>query len=201
MIFFGTSGAKQLRSQMIEPSECPHCGAQNSLASHVYGQYFHVWWIPFFSLGKKSKVDCQNCLKEIHPKNLDLVAKEHLQREKMAHRTPIWYYSGLGLVAILITFGVITAMMESKATAKYIKAPQEGDVYEIEMENGRYSLFRVEVVSQDSLYILMNEYETTASSNLDELNIEENYDQTMYSIGRDRVNEMYEEGKILNINR
>ena len=97
----------------------------------------------------------------------------------------------------------ITSILQgdSKKEAEYLATPMEGDIYTLKTENDYFTTYKVFDFTEDSLFIIPNEYETSEYSGIDEINIDENYGEFYYGIGRNKVKEMYDDNTIRNIER
>ena len=70
MIIFG-SRATHLKSEQLQSASCPNCQTKGSLTASIYGRHAHVFWIPFFPMGKTRVFECQNCHKGFKQKELN----------------------------------------------------------------------------------------------------------------------------------
>ena len=93
------------------------------------------------------------------------------------------------------------SQIDSKKEAEYLATPMEGDIYTLKTENDYFTTYKVFDFTEDSLFIIPNEYETSEYSGIDEINIDENYGEFYYGIGRNKVKEMYDDNTIRNIER
>ncbi len=105
MIIFGTSSST-IAPQKLDNGICPHCGTQNNMWVQGYKKYVHVFWIPFFPIGKKVYTVCGHCKgafekREIQNQEL-LTSFEDFKKDKI--KTPWYHFIGLILLAFAIVF-------------------------------------------------------------------------------------------------
>ena len=105
MIFYGTR-AKNIHNGQIKNVKCPHCENETSMTYSIYGKYAHVYWIPFFPIGNVGVTECNSCKRTYEIKELpeNIKMKYHNEKEKDGVKTPIWFFSGLFIVAILVLY-------------------------------------------------------------------------------------------------
>jgi phage FluMu protein Com len=105
MIVYGTR-SKLLAKELVT-DKCPNCGTQNSTEIHIYQKWAHVFWIPFFPIGKAVASQCGHCQQVLKEKEMTSSMQSITQDVKSKSKTPIWTFSGLALLAVLIVYGVI----------------------------------------------------------------------------------------------
>jgi|JFJP01.1.fsa_nt_gi zinc-ribbon family len=202
MIFYGTKASNIKNGQVINV-DCPHCETNTSMTYSVFGKYAHVYWIPFFPIGKVTVTECNNCKRTFEYSELPQAIQTKIDREKEKEgvKTPIWMFSGLGVVAVLIAIGFVVSGQTEKKEAEYLKAPKAGDVYEMKIDNGHYSTIRVDKVDKDSLYVTFNDFETDKISGLSEIDVEKNYTIFKGSYTKKMIENLYKKDSIIAINR
>lgn len=100
MILFGRK-AHHLGLQQLNDSICPKCGQKKTVVS-VFQMYYHILWVPFFPLRKKTAAQCLACNHVILEKKYDVNQQTVKEQLKDEYRTPIWTFSGLFLVVLFI---------------------------------------------------------------------------------------------------
>ncbi len=93
-LIYGRKKAK-IKSITDHIGACTSCNSIG-LKIEIYREYFHLFWIPFFPIGvKESKVTCTSCGKpnDYNPRVKDVEA---------VTRTPVYLFSGIILVVVLI---------------------------------------------------------------------------------------------------
>ncbi|NOY47616.1 MAG: hypothetical protein GXO84_05380, partial [Chlorobi bacterium] len=98
----------------------------------LFGEYAHIYWIPLFPLGRKNIVECNSCKRVFKIIELPESIKQKVRRERENAKTPLWYYSGLVIFIIGISYGAWTSGKNKEDNSAYIKTPKIGDVYSIE---------------------------------------------------------------------
>lgn len=200
MIIFG-SRATHLKSEQLQNASCPNCQTKGSLTASIYGRHAHVFWIPFFPMGKTGVFECQNCHKGFKQKELNDDGKIAYKNFKGNVSTPIWKYSGLALVALLVAAGAFSSKMTKDKVAKLVLKPAMYDKYTFKTEADFYSTFKVVEVFQDSMYVNYNDYETDKITGIDEIDTPDNYDKLVYVLTTAEVQAMYDAGNIEDIDR
>lgn len=200
MIFYGKKGSV-LKTEQLTGLSCPHCMSKDALYCAVAGSYAHIYWIPFFPLGKTLVSQCTHCKQVLEEKEMPHDLREHCQYLKQETKTPIWYFSGIGVIAALILIVSLTSSAEKKENKARLEAPQAGDRYEIQTQDGDYTLLRITRLSGDTVFFNPNEYTVNKISGLSDLDKPEKYLDEEYLILRADLNDMMQKGKILDINR
>lgn len=199
MIIYGTGGKKLLTEQLND--NCPQCESDNSLEITIAAKYFHVFWIPFFPIGKTSAVYCEKCgyTSEIPSTSEQINAKSEELESKLS--APAYLSSGLVITLLVIIFFVFRGIEKNKGTEEYIYNPMAGDIYEIKTINDSYSLLRIEAVFNDSVYLCFHEIEVEDKSDLTELKTKKRWMKERFVYLKPELVQKYEEGYILSINR
>jgi hypothetical protein len=198
MIVYG-SRSKELAKDILTDL-CPNCGKQNSIDMHVFQKYAHVFWIPIFPMGKTGVCQCDHCKQVLSLKEMpaSLVISYNNLKEKA--KTPIWMFSGLALLAILITIGIISGKKNDEKNAKLILSPKAGDIFEIKVSDNQYTLYKVNEVLGDSVFVQINDYETNKVTGLNDLK-KEAYSEEVMGFSKAELKQMLEKGEIIDIER
>ena len=101
MIIFGAR-ASNIGSVLVNGSSCTYCQNQGTQNITQFGKYFHIFWIPMFPIGRKTFAECTHCKRTIGKKEFTPKLKEVYTTEKSAIKRPIWHWSGLILIVLLI---------------------------------------------------------------------------------------------------
>jgi len=200
MIIYG-SKAVHIKSEQSKTSICPSCGTQGSLIVSVFRRHVHIFWIPLFPIGKKGISQCQHCKNVLKTKEMPESLKKEYNTLKKKVKGPIWQFTGLGIIVVLIAWGSYVDGQDKKLAVEYIASPMNGDIYEYKIETRTYSTLKVIAVSKDSVFVSPNEYEISKKSRIYKINKPENYSKFSYGISRKKLKEMYDSGEILDINR
>ncbi|MDB5200650.1 MAG: zinc-ribbon protein [Ferruginibacter sp.] len=201
MIIYGTK-AKELAHQTLF-EKCPTCGTQNSVEMHVFQKYAHIFWIPFFPIGKTAVSQCEHCKQVLKPKEMPASLKSEYENMKLQHKTPLWMFSGLAAIVVLIGLAMYNGKQTDERNAKWILAPQAGDIYEVKTPDKQYTLYKVDEVQGDSAYFRVNMYESNKLSGLADLKRkgDAGYSEDVYGVSKKDLKEMLEKKEIVGIER
>ena len=201
MIIYG-SKATQIATESIA-EKCPNCGTQNSIQMGVFQKYAHIFWIPLFPIGKTGVTQCSHCKQTLLKKEFNGALNESYENIKGQSKTPIWTFSGLALISVLVVWGVFSEKQNDEKNAKLIQTPQSGDVYEIKKDYKQYTLYKVESVSADTVFLLINQFETNKLSGLTDLKNkgDESYSQDIITMLKDDLKKLLDKGEIIDIDR
>ncbi|MCC6461709.1 MAG: hypothetical protein IT260_14640 [Saprospiraceae bacterium] len=200
MIFYGKKGSV-LRTEQLTGLSCPNCTSKDALYCAVAGSYAHIYWIPFFPLGKTLVSQCTHCKQVLEEKDMPHDLREHCQYLKQETKTPIWYFSGIAVIAVLIVIGSISSKASDKENQARLAAPLAGDRYEIKTQSGDYTVIRITRIAGDTVFFNPNQYSVNKIRGLNDLDKAENFLEEEYGILRADLNDMSKKGKIIDINR
>ncbi len=167
MVISGTK-IKTIASETI-PDTCTFCGSTNCIDIQVSQKYSHVFWIPFFPFGKHGTSKCNHCKHILEGDELPDAYKEVYLRMKLEHKAPIWMYSGLLLVVLLIAFGIYSGNKNDEKNQALIAAPKVGDIYHLSTPNHQYTLARVNGIKGDTVYLLWSNFESDKLTGLSDI--------------------------------
>ena len=105
MIIFGTR-ASHIGSFEINDSTCDYCQNTGTRVISEFGQYFHIFWIPVFPIGKKTIGECAHCRRTLRKKEFSIELKRAYNEVKSAVKRPVWHWSGLILLGLLILLSI-----------------------------------------------------------------------------------------------
>lgn len=60
ILFFGTRSGTS-RTQPLAGVRCSYCGNRNTLIATITPQYFHLFWLPLFTVSTLRRVTCTHC--------------------------------------------------------------------------------------------------------------------------------------------
>lgn len=201
MIIYGTRSKKLAGSQIID--KCSHCGTANVMEMHIFQKYAHLFWIPFFPMRKMGISQCNHCKQVLTDKQMPPDLHTTFQTLKAQTKTPVWTFSGIALIAVLVTTVVIANKQRDEKNARLILAPQINDIYEIKLGYKQYTLYQVAAVKNDSVFVKINQYETNKSTGLRELKSkgESVYSEDYLPLSKAELKDMLEKGEIIDIDR
>ncbi len=180
--------------------KCEHCGQQNCMEMHVFQKYFHVFWIPFFPIGKTGVSQCNHCKQVLKPNQMMGNTKLNYENLKQASKSPIWVWAGAAVIAALVIFSMSQSGKWAKQKAERIAHPKANDIIQYKLENGKYTIFKVEKVVGDSVFAFQNQYEADRLSGIRKLE-QKPYFDTADIFLQSEINEMFKKGEIIDIDR
>ncbi|MDQ2863597.1 MAG: hypothetical protein M3R50_08125 [Bacteroidota bacterium] len=166
MIVFGRK-AKKIASERLS-EQCPGCNTQ-SVDMYLFQEYGHVFWIPFLPVGRLGMSQCSKCGQVLKTKQIPANFVAEYEKLKKKTKVPFWTFSGLALVGIIIIASIIYGQKKDELNAKLITAPQKGDVFEMKLQSKKYTLFKVERVSGDTVYVNPSNYETDRATGINDI--------------------------------
>ncbi len=200
MIIFGsnTTTLKPVRSRKLI---CPNCKKTGTLMMSAHSTHAHLFWIPMFPIKKKEFIYCYECQYIITPEEASEKVKREYQFHKSEIKNPIWKYSGLFLIFFLFIYIFWTDKVERENHQSYLNSPVINDVYEYRVSSFEFSLLKVVDLSEDSVFVVANQYIVNKDYKADNLNIEEDFSDEVFSISRLDLKELYEEKTIYGVIR
>ncbi|WP_350285689.1 hypothetical protein [uncultured Croceitalea sp.] len=181
MIIYGYRST-HLKTGALPNVKCPNCGSQTQMTTSVYGRHVHIFWIPLFPAGKIGVFECQHCHKGFKKKALGQDAKLAYKNFKTTVKTPIWKYSGLMIIALLVALGFYSSSKDKERVQQLVKEPAMFDVYTFRTEQNYYSTFKVSQVFEDSIYVNYNNFETNKLTGVKDIDKKENYQDSLYYV-------------------
>lgn len=197
-IQYGTK-AKELVKEPIT-TKCPGCGSQNSINMYVFQKYGTLFRIPFAPMAKTGVSECTKCLQKLELFQMPDQLKTKYEEIKAKTKAPVWTFSGLIILGLLIAGGIIGAINDNHRSALLIAQPKAGDIYEMATENSQYTLLKVARVQGDSVYVHINEYETDKQKGLYQLR-DKPFSSEEIAFTKQTLRVMQKEGKILDVER
>lgn len=201
MIIYG-SKATSISSE-ISTDKCPSCDTAKSVQITIFQKYAHIFWIPTFPIGKTGVSVCSHCKQVLEKKEFTRSLNDNYETLKIKSKTPIWTFAGLMVIATLIIAITINGQQNDEENRKLIASPQKGDIYEIKLDYKQYTLYKVNDIRGDTVFILMNQFETNKISGLTELKDkgESNFIQEPIPMLKSELTAMLERGDIMDIER
>lgn len=199
MIVYGTRAVHQKTEHIFEP--CPNCRTANSIQMNIYQRYAHVFWIPFFPIGKTGVSVCESCRQVLQLKQMPESLKPAYDNAKSNTRIPVWTFIGVFLIAAGIVAGVISEKQTAEKVGKLILAPKVNDVFEIKLKDEEFTLYKVTKVAHDTVYFVANKYTTNQESGLTDLRTKGYDESSTYGVSIKKLAAMNKNNKILDIDR
>ena len=199
MIIFGSAGKEIARGKTR--AICTNCQQQNSINMYIVQRYIHIYWIPFCpALYKEAISECTDCNQVLKKKQFPESYKSHYKDLNHSSKIPIWMFTGLGIIAVII-FGIfINIKQNDSENAELVLSPKKGDIYEIKLSDEKYTLYKVDKVEGNAVYILENEYIADKEDGIDQLLLKPFYKES-YPIMKSDLKIMLEKGEIIDIER
>lgn len=198
MIFYGTKSTA-IKNGVIRNVSCPHCQTNTVMNYTVYGRYAHIYWIPFFPIGKQQILECNHCKSTYELKNLPEAIKQkfHKEQEQNPVKTPITHFTFLIIISLGIAFAFFSSLKSNSDSKEFSENPKVGDVFFETTSTGKYSTSRVTKVTKDSVFVLVNNMEIEQKSNIDQINIDSNFTTVKDSYSRKQIIDFYKDGKTI----
>ncbi|AWH84004.1 hypothetical protein HYN59_02255 [Flavobacterium album] len=198
MIIFGTR-ARKIAELKINTT-CTNCQTDDSLEMDLYQRYGHIWYIPFVPSGRTAVSHCGNCNTVEQEPYFPAGYKSEFFRLKDTVKTPWWTYSGLGLLVALIIVMFIVIANDNAQDAEYIAKPKKGDIYEIKLNDSQYTLYKVDRVEGNMVFLFENEFLVDDESGIYKLKDKPFYKES-YPVGLTNLKHMLDVGEILEVER
>lgn len=201
MIVYGIRG-KLLKNE-ISTVSCPNCNTANSIQMNVFQRWAHIFWIPFFPIGKTGVSQCLNCKQVLKLKEMPASLRLSYDNLKAQSSTPIWTFTGIGVIIVIAIFGYFGEKQTAKRISKWVLAPQKNDIYHVKLKNDHYTLYKVDHIVGDTVYLALNKYETDREDGLSDMAAKGDtaYDLAQQGLPKSLLIDMAKEGSILDIDR
>ncbi len=207
MIYFGTN-AKSSEPVKLAGVDCPNCG-HRSLYMTLYHKYLHIWFIPFFPLGKIAEAKCTACYRMWEEPEMDGAIAGGVEEVKQGTSAPRYLFSGLYVAGIIVVALMYSGWKDDKDTAEYLTDPHRQDLYVIQSEfDEEYPniIMKVMNVNGDSVEMLRGRYGYSTPGNAaravsDGALLEPGYFVEKGALSRKELLELYDLKKIARIIR
>jgi len=97
-----------LESKTQKDVICQKCNSKNTTKVSVIGIYKHIVQIPFISGGKIGESICLNCNETYKLEKMPALIRLSYYKLKETTKTPIWFYTGLIVVKLLILLKIFS---------------------------------------------------------------------------------------------
>lgn len=200
MIFYGTNSSR-LKDGQLKNINCPNCETQTHMNYSVFGKYFYIYWIPIFPLGKVNVLECNHCKKTYKLKELPEQIKHKFELEKHSG-IPFLHFSGLAIILCIIGYFSFANSKKKEAEATYSTNPISGDVYYVESPNkGNYTSMKVNKVTNDSVFVVYNDYEIDKKYQVNTIDKSKNYTNNNDAYTIEEIAAFFKDGIIYDIER
>lgn len=200
MIIYG-SRASLISTESVH-DKCSNCNTQGSMYIALFQKYAHIFWIPLFPIGKSGVAQCAQCKQVLQKENFSGNLLSSYQTVNSNTKAPWWTFSGLAIIGLLVLSGFYQSKITHSRNAELILAPKAGDVYEIKKDN-EYTLYKVNNVVKDTVFILPNQYVSNLASGLSELKTkgDDAYATESFPVLKATLKSKLEIGEIIDIDR
>lgn len=192
MIFFG-SNSSTIKKGQIRNLKCPNCENDVTMSYTVFGNYVHIYWIPFFPTGKAKILECNNCKATYNLKDLDQRTNDKFKQEidRNPIQIPLKHFSFVGIIGVIVAGSFFLGKIKDKDTLEYGKNPKIGDVYYYETPElaGHYSTLKITKITADSIFVLENNMEIDSKTDIDDILDEKNYTYP-YAYSKEEMKEL-----------
>ena len=141
------------------PGACPICETAGSVQLFVLQPYVHFFWIPLFPTLKRGRTRCMICGHEVKHKHLPIGTIHLFHELKRQRRTPLWTFSGAVALAVIIPLFVRSMGEHEDRQDALLNSPAVGDVWTMKLGPKWYTLYEVEEVRADSVFVRMSDRE------------------------------------------
>lgn len=198
MIIYGSAGKEIARGKI--KAACINCEELNSINMFVVQRYAHIYWIPLFPVAKKAVSQCTSCNHVLEKAQFPEKYKSDYEDLKFTAKTPTWMFAGLGIIAVIIVAAFITSQRNDTENAELILSPEKGDLYEVKLSDKEYTLYKVDKVEGNAVYVFENEYATNQASDAKNLVLKPFYKESSPIMKTD-LKVMLEKGQIMDVER
>lgn len=200
MIIFGRK-ASQLAAEKIN-GVCSSCENENTMHMILIQTYAHIFWIPFIPTGRTAATQCEHCKHVMEKKefNEDLSQSFALLSQK---KVPLWTFSGVFVLVGLMFLLRISGYYFDNRKAERLASPMAGDIYSVKLDDGSYTLMKIQNIVDDTLYFVLSEYEANMYTGLRKIKKKGNdaYQPEAFPFLKEDIKILFGEGKVFDIDR
>ncbi|GAB2787192.1 hypothetical protein GCM10027275_34830 [Rhabdobacter roseus] len=181
---------------------CPNCEQKNTLALSVFTSYAHLFWIPFFSMGRTGAVLCSHCgyTEEVKKTNEEIYGLYNTLKSEV--KIPLTYYMGFPLLFIVFFHSIISSNDVRAEKSEYLEHPEVGDVYVFKPTGqAEFMGFRVVDVQEDTLFVHMNMYGSTSGYKMETADVDTSYIDFRIGYPKAELKEWHQQNGIYSIKR
>jgi hypothetical protein len=201
IVLIGTKESN-IQSGKLKTVCCPRCNKE-SLYYTISSKYVHLTLIPLFAVGKLFESKCNNCNTPFAFEDFNYEEQQKIleQDEIRKAKSPCWNYLGL-IILIGISFYWGNLLIETNENAKnLVDNPMIGDVYQLKSKKGYYPILKIDSVSNDSVYLLENNYYSNLPYDFDDVDKPENYSKNKVDFSKKDIKSMLDKDDIVTVKR
>mgnify|MGYP000877954363 CR=1 FL=1 len=196
----GTRKTRILSELIYE--NCTNCGKYNTVTMTIDQEYLHVLCIPALPLRKFCNTQCSHCNNTSAGKEMPSNYQNYFESLKSNAKAPYWIYTGVILIALGAILITINDSKRHSNIEQYINSVQKGDFYIMRVNTGKYSLYKVDAVAGDTVYMKINTNSKSKISELEGLKkMDEDSNIIDESILKGKLLEFNSENKIVEVSR
>ncbi len=181
--------------------KCKNCNSPKSQQLIVFQKYAVILGISFVATGRAGIIECPECNFFIEEKQFDFKAKMEYDELSKQTKTPLKSYLGLFIALGFVAVMFLLKFLGSANTAEYAKNPVKGDIYQVELEDGSFTIYKIDKIKGDSVYFLVNQYLTDELSGIDEVQEKNVYYEELFAFSRKDLIKFYDDGNVHSIVR
>jgi len=206
MVFYGVK-SKSIKKGILTKVHCEYCDEESDMEYDFQQKYFHLYFIPFIPLRKKSFVCCENCYTVFDDKHQyrDIEIKLNRVKERYPIRTPIWTFSGVFILILFISWAFWQSARHDVTEGEYIKNPRKGDVYFIESKPAQYqtvyTTLRIDKVDKDNVYVTYNDTSVSKYTKVFSILNQRYYTDKKGMYTRNKILDLYKKDSIISVTR
>lgn len=202
MILFGTK-KKEIKSGRISNIVCHYCSENVTMNYSVETSYFHLYWIPIFPYKKRTYADCTECDTLFEYKHFSEQLKNKLNRENelKPSKNPVWMYSGLLILGVIIPLAFFQSSRADSKKDNYVNNPKVGDVYYLNSLPSKYTTMKIAAVEKDSVHFILNDTSVTKFVKVFSINEDHYYSTKNKSYSKSQLTKLLENDSIYSIDR
>lgn len=200
MIIYGSRATQLAKETISDP--CPQCQSSNTLDLYVFQRYAHIFWIPFFPVGKTGACQCAHCKQVLKLREMPSPLRSAYTALADQKKAPVWTFAGIALIGVLIIGSLTQSGRHDARTSALVKAPRAGDILEVKKSAGVYTLYKIAEVRPDSVAVLPLLYSVDNPSGLSKLESGSyNYAAEAKMYSRENLSVLLHAGEILDVIR
>lgn len=191
-------GSSYLNTYDVHES-CPNCGTESSTLMTIKFTFFRLLFIILPRNKRIVVTRCTSCNFEMNEQTMPENFKNVFNQVKRKGYTPAWVYSGF-LVLIFIGTMVAVTLLRLSETREYLNNPRRGDCYQWQTQDDYHTLYRVNKVEGENLFVSRCKYGSSTSEGVSDL-FDKPFSEQYEIFTKTQVREKYNKGLIRAVHR
>jgi hypothetical protein len=160
MKIFG-SKAHRISSEKLTDTSCSYCQTTGNVEMYIFYRYYHFLGIPFFPHRKGGAIMCTNCKHITNSKQFTIDVNELYKEKRRKVKAPLWQYFGTITFSTLLIVFLLTKLLTYQTVSlnKFVKGIRTDNIYRYSLSTTRYTFWKINRISHDSIYIISSNYE------------------------------------------